>query len=313
MTRPRFEVVATGSHPSIAPEPQPSRAGAVATGVALLALLTAGSWLANRKLGDFLSALDDQALAQASSTLQLVLQGQREQLVSEVSVLADDNRIRSTVLAPSFDEATVKDVLDDLRKSSGASLLAVLDQYGKVKVVSGVPSLKEVSLGSSSSVKAAFSKPTSDIWTLPDQVQVVGLAPIRSGDQTPAILVKGLPLGRVQLAAVEGALGVAGGVLIADRVAVTGSDRADLAGAFRTAGRVAEGTVRIGDGDDSMLARIVRTGDAATAARVAWMIPDHYQGDRARVLTLLIWCPIPFGLLMLLLVFSSRRTNGGSS
>jgi hypothetical protein len=28
---------------------------------------------------------------------------------------------------------------------------------------------------------------------------------------------------------------------------------------------------------------------------------------------LLIWCPIPFGLLMLLLVLSSRRTNGGSS
>lgn len=313
MTRPRFEVVATGSQPSIAPEQPPSRAGVVATGFALLALLTAGSWLANRKLGDFLSALDDQSLAQASSTLQLVLQGQREQLVSEVSVLADDNRIRSTVLAPSFDEATVKDVLDDLRKSAGASLLAVLDQYGKVKVVSGVPSLKEVSLGSSSSVKAAFSRPTSDIWTLPDQVQVVGLAPIRSGDQTPAILVKGLPLGRVQLAAVEGALGVAGAVLIADRVAVTGSDRADLAGSFRTAGRVAEGTVRIGEGDDSMLARIVRTGDAATAARVAWMIPDHHDRDRARVLTLLIWCPIPFGLLMLLLVFSSRRTNGGSS
>ena len=313
MTRPRFEVVATGSQPSIAPEPAPSRAGAIATGFALLVLLTAGCWLANRKLGDFLSALDDQSLAEASSTLQLVLQGQREQLVSEVSVLADDNRIRSTVLAPAFDEATVKDVLDDLRKSAGASLLAVLDQYGKVKVVSGVPSLKEVSLGSSSSVKAAFSKPTSDIWTLPDQVQVVGLAPIRSGDQTPAILVKGLPLGRTQLAAVEGALGVAGAVLIADRVAVTGSDRADLAGAFRTAGRVAEGTVRIGESDDTMLARIVRTGDAATAARVAWMIPDHHDRDRARVLTLLIWCPIPFGLLMLLLVFSSRRTNGGSS
>jgi len=287
--------------------------GLMVTAVALLGLLAAASWLSHRKLGDFLSGLDDQALGEASRALNLVLDSQREQLVAEVSVLADDNRIRSTVLAPSFDEATVKDVLDDLRKSAGASLLAVLDQYGKVRVVSGVPSLKEVSLASSAAVKTAFNKSTSDVWTLPDQVQVVGLAPIRSGDQTPAILVKGLPLGRAQLASVEGALGVSGALLIADRVAVTGSDKPEMAAAFRTAGRVSEGTVRIGDGGDSVLARVVRTGEAATAARVAWIVPSQHQAERARVLMLLIWCPIPFGLLMLLLVLSSRRTNGGSS
>jgi hypothetical protein len=58
---------------------------------------------------------------------------------SEVTVLADDNRIRSTVLAPKFDEATVQDILEDLRKSSGATLLAVVDAAGKVIAVAGPP------------------------------------------------------------------------------------------------------------------------------------------------------------------------------
>ena len=75
----------------------------------------------------FLSALDEQLLGQAGASLEQLLARQRDQLVAEVKVLADDNRIRATVLAPKFDEATVQDVLEDLRKSSGATLLAVVD------------------------------------------------------------------------------------------------------------------------------------------------------------------------------------------
>ena len=53
-------------------------------------------------------------------------------------MLADDNRIRATVLAPKFDEATVQDVLEDLRKSSGATLLGSRStSAGKVVAVSG--------------------------------------------------------------------------------------------------------------------------------------------------------------------------------
>ena len=74
--------------------------------------------------------------------------------------------------------------------------------------VVGATGLRDVNLGASPAVKNGFDHPTSDVWTLPDQVQVVGVAPIRSGDQTPALLVKGLPLGRSQLATVGTSLGV---------------------------------------------------------------------------------------------------------
>lgn len=282
-------------------------------GVVIVAVLALGAWLADQQFKRFLTSLDEDALGQATRTLEHVLGRQRDQLVAEVTVLADDNRIRATVLAPKFDEATVQDTLEDLRKSSGATLLAVLDGGGKVQAVTGTGGLREVSLGASPAVKTGFNRPTSDVWTLPDQVQVIGLAPIRSGEQTPALLVKGLPLGQSQLSTVEKSLGVAGAVFIGDRMAASSSQTPELDEAFRGASRLAEGTQQITAGGKSYLARIARTSEAATAARVVWVVPQHHHLGRAKPILLLIWYPVPLGAVMLLLLFmKSRRITGGS-
>jgi Double sensory domain of two-component sensor kinase len=315
MTRTRFEVV---SAPASVPAPprvqRTGGAGVIATAVLLFAALGFAAWLADGQLRRLLSGLDDEALGQASRTLEEVVNREREQLVAEVKVLADDNRIRATVLAPKFDEATVQDVLDDLRKSSGASLLAVLDASGKVQAVSGAAGLRQVDLSASAAVKAAFQRPTSDIWTLPDQAQVIGLAPIRSGDQTPALLVKGLGLAQSQLATVETALGVSGAVLIGDRVAASSSQQPGLEEVFRSAGRLAEGSDELAVGDRLYRVKIGRVGEGATAARLVWLVPHHRSADRLRPLLLLVWCPVPLGaLLLLLLLANSRRNNGGNA
>jgi hypothetical protein len=315
MTRTRFEVVPPPmSSGTVAPLPSPGgSAGALVAGVVVLGLVVGGSWAADRQLRQFLSGLDQQLLGQASASLEHLLARQRDQLVSEVKVLADDNRIRATVLAPKFDEATVQDILDDLRKSSGASLLAVVDVGGKVIAVAGAAGLREVNLGASPAVKAAFDHPTSDVWTLPDQVQVVGVAPIRSGEQTPALLVKGLALGRSQLATVGKALGVTGALFIGERVAATSTETQELDEALRAAGRMVDGTERVSAGGRSHLVRMARTGEGATAARLAWLVPHHHQFERARLLVFLIWCAVPLAALMYLIVIvNARRRNGGS-
>ena len=317
MTRTRFEVVpppmSTGTSPGRAPASSPSGVGAVLAGLVVLAGVAGAAWTADRQQRRFLSALDQQLLGQASASLEQLLARQRDQLVAEVKVLADDNRIRATVLAPKFDEATVQDILEDLRKSSGASLLAVVDAGGKVTAVVGATGLREVDLGGSPAVKAGFDRPTSDVWTLPDQVQVVGLAPIRSGDQTPALLVKGLSLGRSQLATVATSLGVAGALFIGERVAASSTDAQDLDEALRAVGRMGDGTEQVSMGGRSHLVRLARTGDGATAARLAWLVPHHHQFERARVLVFLLWCPVPLAALMLLIVIvNARRRNGGN-
>jgi hypothetical protein len=210
----------------------------------------------------------------------------------------------------------VQDVIEDLRKSSGATLLAVLDANGKVKVVTGAGALKEANLGASPTVKAAFAKSSSDIWTLPDQVQVIGLAPIRSGDQTPALLVKGLPLGASQLATVASMLGVAGAVSIGDRLVATSATGTDpaLDEAFKLASGLPEGIDRVTTARGSYLVKVIRTGPAATAARVAWLVPYHHQADKTRLLRILVWAPLALGaLLFLLLLATSQRNHGGST
>lgn len=315
MTRTKFEVVGAPVSRPAAPRPQPagSSSGVIATAILLFAALGFASWLAQGQLRRLLSGLDDEALGQASRTLEELVNRQREQLVAEVKVLADDNRIRATVLAPKFDEATVQDVLEDLRKSSGATLLAVLDASGKVQAVTGAVSLRQVDLSGSAAVKAAFEHPTSDIWTLPDQVQIIGLAPIRSGDQAPALLVKGLALAKSQLATVETAIGVSGAVFIGDRIAASSSQNAELDEAFRGAGRLADGSGELAVADHGYRVKIGRAGDGATAARLAWLVPHRRVVDRARSLLFLVWCPVPLGaLLLLLLLVNSRRTNGGN-
>jgi hypothetical protein len=316
MTRTRFEVVPPpmSTNPGVAPAPGSSSAGAVIAGLAVLALLAGASWTADRQLRRLLSGLDEQLLGQAGASLEHLLARQRDQLVSEVKVLADDNRIRSTVLAPKFDEATVQDILEDLRKSSGATLLAVVDAAGKVTAVAGAAGLREVNLGASPAVKTGFDRPTSDVWTLPDQVQVVGVAPIRSGDQTPALLVKGLSLGRSQLATVGSSLGVTGALFIGERVAASSADAPEIEEALRAAGRMVEGTEQVSVGGRSYLVRMARAGDGATAARLAWMVPHHHQFERARMLVFLVWCPVPLGALMfLILIVNARRRNGGTT
>lgn len=314
MTRTKFELVSAPS-PIPAARPAPARSGgAIGAAILIFAALGAACWLTHQRLESFLSDLDDRALGEASRTLEQLLARQREQLVSEVKVLADDNRIRATVLAPRFDEATVQDVLEDLRRSSGATLLGVLDGSGKVEAVTGAVGLKEVNLSASPAVKIAFDKPTSDVWTLPDQVQIIGLAPIRSGDQAPALLVKGLPLAGSQLATVQTALGVAGAVFIGDRIAASSPHGAEEEEAFRHAQRLAEGTADVTGGGRSYRVKVVRAGEGAMAARIAWLVPRGHVLADARTVSLLVWSPVPLGALLLLLVLvHPRRTNGGTA
>jgi len=217
-----------------------------------------------------------------------------------------------TLLEANGHRADERLVLEDLRKSSGASLLAVLDAKGKVQAVTGAVGLREVDLGASTAVRDAFEHPASDIWTLPDQVQVIGLAPVRSGGETSALLVKGLPLAKGQLAAVENVLGVSGAIIIGDRVAASSSADPPRQEAFRGAARLAEGIDDLAAAGSLYRVKIGRAGEGATAARLAWLVPRRSPVERARTLTLLLWFPIPLGgLFLLLALVTSRRTNGG--
>ena len=91
-----------------------------------------------------------------------------------------------------------------------------------------------------------------------------------------------------------------GALFIGERVAASSAERPELDEALRAAGRMVDGTEQVSVGGRGYLVRLARTGDGATAARLAWLVPHHHQFERARMLSFLIWSPIPLGALMFL-------------
>jgi hypothetical protein len=251
-------------------------------------LAAVASWFTSAAFERSLGRLDEQALRQAGVALDRALDGQRGQALAQARLLADDNRMRATVITPRFDEATVRDVLEDLRKASGATVMAVLDVAGKVNAVSGLDALKKETLGQTAAVKGAMEKATADVWSFPDRVLVVALAPILSGNQVAALLMVGFDLGGPALAGIEQSLGVAGALVVADKVVARSNAEGALGAAFEAARSVADGTSGV---VGAFVARATRTSDSAAAARALWLVPRHHQAALFGPVPQVLWMP----------------------
>jgi len=263
----------------------------VIPGLAMVVLAAMASGFTSGVFERALSRLDEQALRHAGVALDRALDAQRAQAVAQVRLLADDNRVRATVITPRFDEATVRDVLDDLRKASGATVMAVLDVNGKVNAVSGLEALKKETLGQTAAMKAAMEKATADVWSFPERVLVVALAPIVSGNQVAALMMVGFELGGPALAAIEQASGVAGALLVAERVVARSSGDPEVSAAFEAARGVADGTSAVVESGPGFLARATRTSDSAAAARAIWLVPRHHQAAVFGPVPQVLWMP----------------------
>lgn len=290
---------------SVRRAPPPRGVAFTVAGVLALAVALAASWGLQRHLADFHAALDSRALAQAAQTFDLVIEQQRVQITSQVAVLAADTRVRAPLMTPRFDETTVRDVLADLRASSGATLLAVMDVSGKVRAVSGVPALRDLDLGSSPLVRTARERPGADVWSLPDRALVVGVAPIRSADETTALLAMGFEIGARLLTGIQRAVGVDGALLIGEHVAAASSTDPALLQSFAQAAGLPDQQEEVLRGPHPLVARVTRTGPSAAAAKVVWLVPYRHETERAGLLGHLTWLPAAlvaatFALLFLL-------------
>jgi len=287
---------------------------AVGVGVALLVLAMTASWASQEQIDGVLTQLDRDALDTGRRIFDRSLDEERAHVLSQVSVLAEDTRIRATVMMPNPDEGTIRDVLKDLMSSSGAGLLAVLDVSGKVKAVTGIEGLREIDLGSSSVVQAAVQRPAAYIWTFPQQVLAVGVAPIRSNDQVYAFLVMGFEAAKQSLVSIERSLGVLGAALNGEKIVAASTDDAALSQPLLAAGTIdRDRDMVIQGGGRSFLARVTRLGNSAVAAKLVWMVPHHHRSNTVRLLKLSIWTPsLAASLILLLLLVVSRRDGKAS-
>lgn len=285
---------------------------AIAAGAALLVLAAAGSFASQIQLQALLSDLDGRNLARAGLLLERTITEQKADLYNEVRVLSEDTRVRTTVMTPQFSEATVKDVLNDLRRSSGASVMAVLDTNGRVLAVSGADSLRGLDLGASPMVIQARESPASQVWTFPEQVLVVGMAPVRAGDKTSALFLMAYEVGEATLGAIENILGVAGAVVIRDKLVASSSRSPGIAAAVAAASGIENNQNHVVDGN--YVVRVSPTSESVGSGRVVWVLEKHQQGARVFKLRVLLFLPVLLvGLSLALAILLSRRRANGES
>jgi hypothetical protein len=282
---------------------------------ALLLVLTIGaSLVAKRELEMGLAELDSIGLRRAETILESLLEQQRARLIATVQILAEDTRIRSTAMTTGFDESTIRDVLDDLKKASAATVLGVLDERGKVRAITGAEGLREMDLGASPVIKAALERPSSSSWVLPDKVLIIGVAPIRAGTRVSALLLMGLSLGKEQLAAVQNGSGVLAAIFNGDTLIAGSSDGPGMGALFRAAHAGGGVEVRLVPGQPAFISRVTRTNESATAAKLVWVAPRYQETARLRMLRLVSWLPALFGLMTFgFALFLTRNRNGGRS
>jgi hypothetical protein len=271
-------------------------------GLVLVGGAVGAAMLASQRVQQLMTAGDASPLEGAQASFADLLDNLRKQTLSQARMLVDDTRIRATVITPSFDEATVRDVLEDLRTASQSTGLAVLDSGGKPLAVSGIAALKGVDLSSSAAVRIAQDRATVDVWTVGQQVLVVALAPVRNRREVPALLLVANELPAAALTGIAKAHRVSAALVVAEKLAMRTPGDAEpeaLQAAVAQAGAAGEVTIA----DQVYRYRTSVTGDAATAAQVLWLSSNHHLVAAAGPVRSLVWMPVVMaGLLWLLMV-----------
>ena len=138
--------------------------------------------------------------------------------------------------------------------------------------------------------QGGFDRPASDVWTLPDQVQVVGARADPVGRPDARAAGQGAVARRSQLATVGKALGVTGALFIGERVAATSAaTRPTSRRRCARPGALPDGTDAGATGRARLLVRVARTGEGATAARLAWLVPITISSSAPGLLLFLVW------------------------
>ena len=275
---------------------------AVAAAVSVFGLALGVSWAAQHRLDTFMDRVDDRAIDSASEVLEELVAQQGEQLAPTVAVLSEDTRVRAMVLTPTFDRATVLDLLNDLKATSNAGVMALLDDEGRVSAVVGAPELDRLDLGASSLVKQSLDKPASQVWAFDNDVGVLAVSPVRVDDRVLAFFMMGIEIEDTVLQRIERTLGASGAVFVGDRMVASASHDGEIEQALRAAVAQPPGSKRVVDG--KFLTFSAPLHDSAVA-KVAWLVPLYRHADGALLTRILAW--VPALLVGLVLAARSRQ------
>lgn len=290
--------------------PRALATGWLAAGFAVWMVSLAVSIHMNNDLRALLDREDAQALEQSERAFDSLVDQKLIHLRSEAAVLAEDARVRSTVLTPQFDPESAVDVLTELKKSANADLVAILDASGRVRAVTGADEMKNLDLSTSSLVKAGLENPAAYIWTFSQQVRLLGVAPVQLGDQVLAMFMMGFDLDASSLADIGSALGARGGAFVGDALVASSSKEAGVQALLAAAAAKDAGTHELLHEGRAFVARNSRPKQSAGAIKMVWVVEKHHEAKQLLLVRGFAWTPaVLVGLsFLMMLAFAWRRS-----
>lgn len=220
------------------------------------------------------------------------------QLRVQCQVLVEDPRLKSALGTEGMDEATLVDILNDLRTLSGSSFLAILTPEGKVRAVSGADGLRGMPLGNSQLMTSARNAPSAvaGTWVINGDMIDVGAQAIRFEKETLAFFVAGAPLDKDLMHQVYETSGAGIALILEGKVKASAPSDAPYQAAFEAlAGQSGELTGRAFEsGGMGFLASITNAmpeapgQDMPRVAAVRAMDSSNKAFDR---LGMMLWIP----------------------
>jgi hypothetical protein len=259
------------------------------------------SWESHQRLNGLLDRVDVRTLDASAKVLDQMVAQQSKRLASTAGVLAEDARIRAMVLTPTFDQATVVDLLTDLKATSGATVLAILDGAGKVRAVVGAPEMDQLDLGTSSLVRGAIEKSSAQLWAFANEVGVLSATPVLLDGQVRALFMMGFELDDAVFEDIQRALGTTGAIFVGDELVASATKDPEVTRALRSAAELQPGTYRVVTG--GFLAGSSLLSDSAVSAKVAWLVPLYRNATEMTLTRALSWAPAALvGLVLVLMI-----------
>lgn len=300
MARSNLELVSEPIHPIAAMPVVKSKFQPMVLSILAVVLAVAWGVLASTTHDRGLDRLDEQQIERAQETWSIATANALATLSEEVKVLVDDARVREPLATPNMDDATLLDVLEELKASSGASIVGILTPQGTVRVVAGNDSMRGLDLSSSSLMK----QNGTGTWVFPDRMVGVALAPVRLGETLVAHLMVGRDFAARTLTLVEKSTGVFGAVVYQQNLVVSSATDPSARTLLQDAGSMTPGqTVRSGS---SWLTRTAKL-DETSGARVVFLLARRATVAEQELGAALWWAPAGVVFLGVILFWGFER------
>jgi hypothetical protein len=207
-------------------KPRRSIVLAIALLILMVGVAALGSFVMQQQLDTAIANENRTRLDTAKGVFDLLRTRSLEDMAGQGRILVEDTRLKAPLATEGINEATVADILRDLRELRGG-MLVVLTPEGRVFAEAGAPELRGLDLSASKVVKEAQQTPKAVVgsWVIGNKIIDLSIIAIRFDTTVIAYLVVGQTIEQTLLKSLSTATGVGLGIAIGTEWTMVSDDK----------------------------------------------------------------------------------------